>query len=87
MPWLLVAPILYKEALLCTVLPFSSAYTDLTAMRELQAARDGDWLVAQLQALVEVAFKMATGPVEALRPLGLKLLKVFFSQKLQNLSY
>ncbi len=51
----------------------------LTSMGAPQAAGEGDWLVAQLQALVDVAFKMATGPMEALRPLGLKLLKVLFS--------
>lgn len=34
----------------------------------------GDWLVAQLALLVGVAFKMATGGTEALRPLGLRLL-------------
>ena len=32
--------------------------------------------MSQLQTLIDVAFKMATGSVEALRPLGLKLLKV-----------
>ena len=36
----------------------------------------GAWLVLQLQALVDAGFKMATGQVEALRPLGLLLLKV-----------
>lgn len=36
----------------------------------------GAWLVLQLQALVDAGFKMATGHVEALRPLGLHLLKV-----------
>jgi hypothetical protein len=38
-------------------------------------AHAGDWLVAQLPRLVDVGFKMATGQAEALRPLGLKLLK------------
>ena len=33
----------------------------------------GDWLVAKLQALVEVGFRMATGTAEALRPVGLAL--------------
>lgn len=35
----------------------------------------GDWLVAQLQVLIDAGFKMATGPVEALRPLGVHLLQ------------
>ncbi|KAK9838575.1 hypothetical protein WJX81_008486 [Elliptochloris bilobata] len=35
----------------------------------------GDWLVAQLPALVDAGFRMATGQVEALRPLGLRLLR------------
>ena len=33
----------------------------------------GDWLVGQIQALVEVGFRMATGTAEALRPTGLAL--------------
>ncbi len=36
----------------------------------------GDWLVAQLQALIDAGFKMASGAVEALRPLGVHLLQV-----------
>ena len=44
----------------------------------LQAAlrAGGDWLVLRLQMLIDIAFKMATGQVEALRPMGLRLLKV-----------
>ena len=42
----------------------------------MQRANSGDWLILQLQALIDVAFKMATGTVEALRPMGLQLLKV-----------
>ena len=30
----------------------------------------------RLQMLIDIAFKMATGQVEALRPMGLRLLKV-----------
>ncbi|KAK9820084.1 hypothetical protein WJX72_005985 [[Myrmecia] bisecta] len=36
----------------------------------------GDWLVLRLQMLIDVGFKMATGQVEGLRPMGLKLLKL-----------
>ena len=43
------------------------------------AATDGgdnaDWLVAHLQALVDAGFKLATGPAEALRPAGARLLR------------
>lgn len=35
----------------------------------------GDWLVGQLQQLIDVGFRMATGPTEALKPLGLRLLR------------
>ena len=42
------------------------------------------WLVLQLQALVDAGFKMATGHVEALRPLGLQLLKVQSLNSLQQ---
>ena len=41
-----------------------------------RSAQPGAWLVLQLQRLVDAGFKMATGHVEALRPLGLHLLKV-----------
>lgn len=42
----------------------------------LQAESSGDWLVSHLQALIDAAFNMATGTAEALRPHGLKLLRV-----------
>ncbi|CAL8466413.1 g5949 [Coccomyxa elongata] len=35
----------------------------------------GDWLVTKLQALIDAGFKMASGAVEALRPLGVQLLQ------------
>ena len=35
----------------------------------------GDWLVGKLQALIDAGFKMASGAVEALRPLGVQLLQ------------
>ncbi len=35
----------------------------------------GDWLVSKLQALIDAGFKMASGAVEALRPLGVQLLQ------------
>lgn len=35
-----------------------------------------DWLVLRLAAIVDVGFKMSTGQLEALRPMGLKLLRV-----------
>ncbi|KAK9798183.1 hypothetical protein WJX73_010462 [Symbiochloris irregularis] len=41
-----------------------------------RTAQPGAWLVLQLQGLVDAGFKMATGQVEALRPLGLHLLKI-----------
>jgi len=37
---------------------------------------EGDWLVNQVQAFIDIAFRMTTGNVEALRPSGLLLLKV-----------
>lgn len=43
--------------------------------KRLQCTRAGDWLVGQLQQLVDCAFKMATGQTEALRPIGLRLLR------------
>ena len=39
------------------------------------AAVSGDWLVQKLQALIEAGFKMASLQVEALRPMGLELLR------------
>lgn len=36
----------------------------------------GDWLVLQLQPLIDIAFRMTTGNVETLRSSGLQLLKV-----------
>lgn len=40
------------------------------------SASSNDWLVLELAQLIDIGFKMATGQVEALRVLGLRLLKV-----------
>ena len=44
----------------------------------MQEVESGDWLVSKLQALIDIAFRMTTGNMEALRPSGLLLLKVLF---------
>lgn len=46
------------------------------ALLQAASGSGGDWLVLRLQMLIDIAFKMATGQVEALRPMGLRLLKV-----------
>ena len=42
----------------------------------MQEDQGGDWLVSKLQALIDTAFRMTTGNMEALRVPGLLLLKV-----------
>ena len=47
----------------------------------MQEDESEDWLVNKLQALIDIAFRMTTGNMEALRPSGLLLLKVGFTFK------
>eukprot|EP00958_Prasinococcus_capsulatus_P020858 scaffold2764_cov399-Prasinococcus_capsulatus_cf.AAC.11 len=42
---------------------------------EQKPEETGRWLVVQLPELISIGYKVATGPVDALRPLGLKLLE------------
>ena len=44
-------------------------------LKAAQAAGTGDWLVAKLQSLVDTGFRLASGQLESLRPLGLNLLQ------------
>ena len=50
----------------------------IAATAAVKAAGKGDWLVLRLAALVDVGFKISTGQLEAIRPMGLKLLRVRF---------
>jgi hypothetical protein len=49
---------------------------DASLLGEGSRTEAGDWLLLQLPQLIDIGFKMATGQVEALRSLGLRLLKV-----------
>ena len=44
-------------------------------LRAAQSAGGGDWLVNKLQSLVDTGFRLASGQLESLRPLGLNLLR------------
>ena len=48
---------------------------DLTAAQTAGGGRGGDWLVVKLQSLVDTGFRLASGQLETLRPLGLTLLQ------------
>ncbi|KAK9865210.1 hypothetical protein WJX84_003181 [Apatococcus fuscideae] len=45
-----------------------------------KASGQSDWLVLRLAAIVDVGFKMSTGQLEALRPMGLKLLRLVINR-------
>ena len=50
-------------------------HTDLErAQADAGRGGGGDWLVLRLQVLIDLGFKMATGQLEALRPLGVDLM-------------
>ncbi|PRW58658.1 HEAT repeat-containing 5B isoform X2 [Chlorella sorokiniana] len=50
-------------------------HTDLgAAQAAAKAGQGGDWLVLRLQQLVDLAFRMASGQLEALRPRGVRLM-------------
>ena len=44
-------------------------------LRAAQGSGSGDWLVNKLQSLVDTGFRLASGQLESLRPLGLNLLQ------------
>lgn len=44
-------------------------------LRAAQASGGGDWMVVKLQSLVDTGFRLASGQLESLRPLGLNLLQ------------
>ena len=48
---------------------------DLKAAQTAGSGRRGDWLVVKLQSLVDTGFRLASGQLETLRPLGLTLLQ------------
>ena len=48
---------------------------DLKAAQTAGSGRGGDWLVVKLQSLVDTGFRLASGQLETLRPLGLTLLQ------------
>ncbi|KAL4425068.1 hypothetical protein ABPG77_010382 [Micractinium sp. CCAP 211/92] len=50
-------------------------HTDLAAAQAaVKAGAGSDWLVLRLQQLVDLAFRMASGQLEALRPRGVRLM-------------
>lgn len=55
---------------------FDAALLAHKASGTAAAAPSEDWLVLELAQFIDIGFKMATGQVEALRVLGLRLLKV-----------
>ena len=81
------SPCLILILKLCSAKKFKRAVPlrDMLASHKagLQKMTTGDWLVSQLQSLIDIAFRMATGNVEALRSSGLQLLKVFVSNSIQ----
>lgn len=48
---------------------------DLKAAQASGSGRGGDWLVVKLQSLVDTGFRLSSGQLESLRPLGLTLLQ------------
>ena len=52
-----------------------SRHFDLKAAQASGNGGSGDWLVVKLQSLVDTGFRLASGQLESLRPLGLNLLQ------------
>ena len=44
-------------------------------LKAAQTSGTGDWMVVKLQSLVDTGFRLASGQLESLRPLGLNLLQ------------
>lgn len=60
---------------LLTAVGSDPRHFDLKAAQTSSAGRAGDWLVVKLQSLVDTGFRLASGQLESLRPLGLTLLQ------------
>ena len=59
---------------LLTAVGSDPRHFDLKAA-QTSGGRAGDWLVVKLQSLVDTGFRLASGQLESLRPLGLTLLQ------------
>lgn len=60
---------------LLTAVGSDPRHFDLKSAQTPSGGRAGDWLVVKLQSLVDTGFRLASGQLESLRPLGLTLLQ------------